>query len=164
MRTTISASAARRSTIFPLPSSPHCVPTTAIVFITRSVTLDNLLEESDRVVNYSRKADISKTDRGCGGYRWDSFQTFDHRARHRLVHSDQAYRHSANSVSPEVKSSDVDAFASQYSAYGTHRAWHVPVMKHKEISFRNSLEAESVDTDQAQASLADHGAGNFQNS
>src|SRR5207244_1319235 len=86
-RTTTSASAARRSTIFPFPSSPHCVPTMTVAGIV------NLLEAQDL-----RRDDLRQRPQ-LGEHLW----------RDRLVDVNQRQRHAPHALAAELDARDVDA-------------------------------------------------------
>src|SRR5437867_177057 len=85
-RTTTSASAARRSTTFPFPSSPHCVPTMTVAGMASS-ELEELCRHDLR-----QRAELPQ-----------------HLRRHRLVDVDQRQRHAADALAAELKAGDVDA-------------------------------------------------------
>src|SRR3972149_530169 len=106
----MSASAASRSTILPLPSSPHCVPTTATVFmLIFSLRPDLWTSSAPGVGPESEPRDI---DLPLAEYRSDGA----HHARHVAImqHQEVAFGHG---LDPEAVDSD-----ETHRAVADHRA------------------------------------------
>src|SRR5690349_15175668 len=106
-RTTTSASAARRSTTFPFPSSPHCVP---------MMTVAGMGLEAQLL----RRDDLrQRTERGEDVFR------------HRLVDVDQRERHAAHAFAAELDPGDVDTALAEQRADAPHHPRDVAVVEHQ---------------------------------
>src|SRR5205809_2579798 len=120
-RTTTSASAASRSTIFPFPSSPHCVPTMTVAGIglqTQELRRDDLGQRP---------------------------QLGEHLGRDRLVDVDQRERHAAHALAPELDARDVDASLPEQRADPADDAGDVAVVEHQDVALGHRLHPEAVD-------------------
>src|SRR3989442_10908298 len=109
-RTTTSAPAARRSTTFPFPSSPHCVPMMTVAGIrleTQLLRRDDLGQRAQRV---------------------------EHVERHRLVDVDQRERHAAHPLAAELDAGDVDAPPPEEGADAPHPAPAVAGWGHQGVA------------------------------
>src|SRR2546427_3746974 len=115
-RTTTSASAASRSTTFPFPSSPHCVPTMTVAGI-------GLLE-----AQHLRRDDLRQRP-----------QLREHLGRDRLVDVDQRDRHAAHALAPELDARDVDAALAEQRADAPDDARDVAVVEHQDVALRDGL-------------------------
>src|SRR5512143_2921209 len=109
-RTIRSASAASRSTILPLPSSPHCEPTTATVFIAnvrgRPAVRRTASGRACAALGWRRGG--SKLYLRGGGDRRNSLETFEQRGRHRAVDFEQAECGATSAIAAEFEPGDVD--------------------------------------------------------
>src|SRR2546428_13979687 len=97
-RTTTSAPAARRSTTFPLPSSPHCVPMMTVAGIRLETQLlrgDDLRQRAQRV---------------------------EHVGRHRLLDVGQRERHAAHPPAAQLDAGDGDCAPAPARAGAPHHA------------------------------------------
>src|SRR3989454_12030764 len=97
-RTTTSAPAARRSTTFPLPSSPHCVPMMTVA----GMGLEPQLLRGDDLRQRAQRGERV--------------------VRHRLVDMDQRDRHAAHPLAAELEAGDVDAALAEERADAPHHA------------------------------------------
>src|SRR5947199_3152193 len=119
-RTTTSALAARRSTTFPFPSSPHCVP---------MMTVAGMGSEAQLL----RGDDLrQRAQRG------------EHVVRHRLVDVNERDRHAAHPLAAELEAGDVDAALAEERADPPHHARHVTVVEHQEVALGHRLHAGPV--------------------
>ena len=92
-RTTMSASAARRSTTLPLPSSPHWAPMTTVAAMAL------------RAGAASRRDDLRQRA-----------QLGQHLGRDRLVDVEERHRHAADPLAAELEARDVDAALAEQRA------------------------------------------------
>src|SRR2546422_5138194 len=131
-RTTTSALAARRSTTFPFPSSPHCVP---------MMTVAGIRLETQLL---------------CGDDLGQRAQRVEHVGRHRLVDVDQRERHAAHPLAAELDAGDVDAALAEERADAPHHARHVAVVEHQDVALGHRLHAEALDLGDAHRVGAEH--------
>src|SRR5437667_6070045 len=125
-RTTTSASAASRSTIFPFPSSPHWVP------VTTTAGTETLQPQ------HVGRDDLRELP-----------QLGQHLGWHRIVDVDQGDRHAAHALAAELEAGDVDAALAEERADPADDARHVAVVQHQDVPLGNRLHAEAVDLGQA---------------
>src|SRR5262249_12817907 len=107
----MSASAARRSTIFPFPSSPHWVPITTVAGTPSSSELQQ-----------RRRHDV----RMCP-------QRGEHWIRDRIVDVEEGDRHASDRLATELEARDVDVVLAQERPDPTDDAGNVLIVQHEDV-------------------------------
>src|SRR5262249_51904080 len=126
-RTMMSASRARMSTILPLPSSPHCTPTTIVVLIVAS--------EAEQL----RRDDVGRLA-----------QLLQHGLGQGMIDVEERDGAPAPLLTAELQAGDVDAARAEERADPADDTWHVPIVQHQNVPLRHRLEVEAVEAHQAQ--------------
>src|SRR5262245_23358745 len=138
-RTTTSARSDSQSTILPLPSSPHCAPTTTTLAIVRSS-----LESQGSCLTHLRQ-------RLDGG---------EHRRRHRAIDLDQRDGIAARLVAAEMEGRDIDAAIAENGSEGADEARLVGIGDVEHVGAELGLHVDALDLDDPRLAVRGHRAGN----
>src|SRR5215510_2519491 len=124
-RTTTSASAARRSTTLPLPSSPHWVPITTVAGI--RAPAPGCRSRSSLASEHQH---LRRDDRRKGA------QLVEHVLGYALVDVDQRQRRPADLLPAELDPGDVDAALAEQRPDLTDDARDVAIVQHEDGALR----------------------------
>src|SRR5271168_2931347 len=159
-RTTTSASAASISTILPLPSSPHCVPTTATVFMSfpRAASISPISARTRRpeMQKLAAREINSELEQRRRGDRGNRLELVEDGARHRFVHFENAERGSAHAIAAEFQSPYIYSGLPEHRAHRADHPGNVAIVQHQKIAFGHRLDAVTVDLCQAQRAISEH--------
>src|SRR5208282_2824751 len=147
-RTTTSASAASISTILPLPSSPHCMPTTATVFIhyPRPASLSPISARTCRpeILKFLIRKINSELEQRRRCNRRQRLELVENGARHGFIHFENAERGSAHAIAAEFQSPYIYSGLPEHRAHRADHPGNVAIVQHQKIAFGHRLDAVTV--------------------
>src|SRR3954454_19333493 len=142
-RTTTSAQEVKRSTIFPLPSSPHWAPT---------ITTFDMRRTLSRTAGSGSKEDLANIE-----HVGKPTQPVEDLGARSPIHVDQGQRLSVRSIAGERELGDVDLRLAERVTDVADDARLILVRHHQHGSRGSRLHLEAIDPDDARLALAEDG-------